>query len=321
LNVDTNIATGITGALVNIRNVTGSTTNTNDTVTAPLTNQTWTLTGGTTGNNGTYFWSAFDNLTTAQNAAISGTGSLASVSVTGTTALTSASITTTGTQTYNGAVTLAGTGVTLASTGGTVDFNSSVSGTNLPLTISTATALDLTGNTINLCGGALSAGCTGSLTITAPSITGGGPATSGAISITSTGAVVNGLTVNSNTLAVAGFAGNWVFPGGGVTSGTAVAPKDGAGNFTIAVTVNGSALTVTAAAAAAQAAVSGAAAAAVATAADTAASAFSTDSVAEQIEFGFAGDVGVLPPMDHRLQGVGISVPECFNNSREGESC
>jgi hypothetical protein len=43
--------------------------------------------------------------------------------------------------------------------------------------------------------------------------------------------------------------------------------------------------------------------------------------VAEQIEFGFAGDVGTLPPMDHRLQGVGISVPECFNESREGENC
>ena len=45
------------------------------------------------------------------------------------------------------------------------------------------------------------------------------------------------------------------------------------------------------------------------------------DSVAQQIEYGFAGDVGTLPPIDHRLQGVGISVPKCFNESREGESC
>ena len=36
---------------------------------------------------------------------------------------------------------------------------------------------------------------------------------------------------------------------------------------------------------------------------------------------GFAGDVGTLPPIDHRLQGVGISVPKCFNESREGDSC
>jgi len=28
-----------------------------------------------------------------------------------------------------------------------------------------------------------------------------------------------------------------------------------------------------------------------------------------------------LPPIDHRLQGVGIAVPKCFNESREGESC
>ena len=60
---------------------------------------------------------------------------------------------------------------------------------------------------------------------------------------------------------------------------------------------------------------------AAAAAADEAANTFGTDSVAEQIEYGFAGDVGVLPPIDHRLQGVGISVPKCFNESREGESC
>jgi hypothetical protein len=39
------------------------------------------------------------------------------------------------------------------------------------------------------------------------------------------------------------------------------------------------------------------------------------------VEYGFAGDVGTLPPMDHRLQGVGIAVPKCFNESREGEAC
>ena len=60
---------------------------------------------------------------------------------------------------------------------------------------------------------------------------------------------------------------------------------------------------------------------ATAAAADEAANTFGTDSVAEQVEYGFAGDVGTLPPMDHRLQGVGISVPKCFNESREGEAC
>jgi hypothetical protein len=43
--------------------------------------------------------------------------------------------------------------------------------------------------------------------------------------------------------------------------------------------------------------------------------------VAEHIEYGFAGAVGILPPINHRLRGVGISVPKCFNESREGEAC
>ena len=54
---------------------------------------------------------------------------------------------------------------------------------------------------------------------------------------------------------------------------------------------------------------------------NSAANTFGTDSVAEQVEYGFAGDVGTLPPIDHRLQGVGISVPKCFNESREGDGC
>jgi hypothetical protein len=68
-------------------------------------------------------------------------------------------------------------------------------------------------------------------------------------------------------------------------------------------------------------AIQAAQAAAIQAAAEEAANTFGTDSVAEQIEYGFAGDVGTLPPMDHRLQGVGISVPYCFNESREGEEC
>jgi hypothetical protein len=48
---------------------------------------------------------------------------------------------------------------------------------------------------------------------------------------------------------------------------------------------------------------------------------FGTDSVAEQVDYGFAGDVGTTPPMDHRLEDTGISVPSCFNESREGTAC
>ncbi|HWI36012.1 MAG TPA: hypothetical protein VNU64_06125, partial [Burkholderiales bacterium] len=47
----------------------------------------------------------------------------------------------------------------------------------------------------------------------------------------------------------------------------------------------------------------------------------STDSVAKQIDYGFAGDVGTTPPMDHRIDETGISTPSCFEESREGTAC
>ncbi|MFN2646802.1 MAG: beta strand repeat-containing protein [Burkholderiales bacterium] len=47
----------------------------------------------------------------------------------------------------------------------------------------------------------------------------------------------------------------------------------------------------------------------------------SRDSVAKQIDYGFAGDVGTTPPMDHRIDETGISTPECFDESREGQPC
>jgi len=47
----------------------------------------------------------------------------------------------------------------------------------------------------------------------------------------------------------------------------------------------------------------------------------STDSVAKQIDYGFAGDVGTTPPMDHRIDETGISTPACFEESREGTAC
>jgi hypothetical protein len=47
----------------------------------------------------------------------------------------------------------------------------------------------------------------------------------------------------------------------------------------------------------------------------------STDSVAKQIDYGFAGDVGTTPPMDHRIDETGISTPECLEESREARPC
>ena len=48
---------------------------------------------------------------------------------------------------------------------------------------------------------------------------------------------------------------------------------------------------------------------------------FGTDSVAEDIEYGFAGEIGATPPMDHRIDESGISLPRCVQESREGLPC
>ncbi|HYE88928.1 MAG TPA: hypothetical protein VEA16_21390, partial [Vicinamibacterales bacterium] len=65
-------------------------------------------------------------------------------------------------------------------------------------------------------------------------------------------------------------------------------------------------------------AVAGAAAAAIV---DEANRTFGTDSVAEDVEYGFAGEIGSTPPMDHRIDESGISLPRCVQESRDGVPC
>jgi hypothetical protein len=48
---------------------------------------------------------------------------------------------------------------------------------------------------------------------------------------------------------------------------------------------------------------------------------FGTDSVAEDVEYGFAGEIGATPPMDHRIDESGISLPRCVEESREAMPC
>jgi hypothetical protein len=48
---------------------------------------------------------------------------------------------------------------------------------------------------------------------------------------------------------------------------------------------------------------------------------FGTDSVAEDVEYGFSGEIGATPPMDHRIDESGISVPRCVQEAREGLPC
>jgi hypothetical protein len=44
---------------------------------------------------------------------------------------------------------------------------------------------------------------------------------------------------------------------------------------------------------------------------------FDTDSVAQQINYGFVGDVGVAPPFQHRIDETGVSVPEGFGEDED----
>ena len=48
---------------------------------------------------------------------------------------------------------------------------------------------------------------------------------------------------------------------------------------------------------------------------------FGTDSVAQDVEYGFAGEIGTTPPMDHRIDESGISLPRCVEEAREGLPC
>jgi len=198
-----------------------------------------------------------------------------------------------------------------------VTFGDTVTGFDQTLSITTFTGF-VNNFLIDLCAAAVTS-CTGSLSINAPSITGGGGMETGTLSLTSITDIVQPVTINTDNLFV-GAPGTgvhlWVMNGSVASPPpTKLNPSD------LGVNVGGIDLLTNSNQNAGNAAIAGAAAAAVATAADTAANAFSTDSVAEIIEFGFAGDIGTLPPMDHRLTGVGISVPSCFNESREGEEC
>jgi hypothetical protein len=266
-------------------------------------------------------------------------------------------VTNTGNQTYNGNLTTGstyttnggnftvtgtttlGNSSTINTGGGSVTLTGAVSGdgdANVEtLTINGASTLTMNnpGNTnlgsINLANvGPVLISYTGNLVLNADTLVNGGTIQStGNMELTAgtpnPGSLVPGpagqnliLDTSGNVL-LGGTASQWslngstsvplsnffaVTPGTGVTVGTQTAIAGAADLFSTSVAASGQA-------------------SAVAAAADEAANTFGTDSVAEQVEYGFAGDVGVLPPMDHRLRGVGISVPKCFNESREGESC
>jgi hypothetical protein len=69
--------------------------------------------------------------------------------------------------------------------------------------------------------------------------------------------------------------------------------------------------------------ISSAQASAVTSASAEASKSFGTDSVAQQIDYGFAGDVGVAATMAHEipLEGETISVPSCTSESKNSTPC
>jgi hypothetical protein len=159
------------------------------------------------------------------------------------------------------------------------------------------------------------------ITVSAASIAAGTIGSSGTADLTS-GANVAGLVLNFPNVTKAthvnllGGATQWTLTGTIPTSGDSFGAASGVG-----VTINGVNVQAGSLQRQSESVISSAQSSASSAAAKEAANTFGTDSVAQQIEYGFAGDVGVLPPIDHRLQGVGISVPQCFNESREGEGC
>jgi hypothetical protein len=148
----------------------------------------------------------------------------------------------------------------------------------------------------------LSLGTTGSIIFTGTGIVG---STGSPLVFTQT--PVNVQTINPISLTFASPAqpsGLIFFPGSSVSaflggSGSAVTLAANASQLLANATVSS---------------VQGTAAAAVAEASKVG---FDTDSVAQQINYGFAGDVGVSPPMNHTIDETGVSVPEGFGEEED----
>ncbi|HEV3484458.1 MAG TPA: hypothetical protein VG106_03555, partial [Vicinamibacterales bacterium] len=72
-----------------------------------------------------------------------------------------------------------------------------------------------------------------------------------------------------------------------------------------------------------RAAISAAQQSAVTSASADARQSFGTDSVTQQIDMGFAGDVGIAPTMGHSVpfEGEIINTPPCVTQSKEGRPC
>ena len=162
-------------------------------------------------------------------------------------------------------------------------------------------------NDINtLTPGVINAG-SGSVILRASSLAGGGTVTGGTAEFSSN-TNVSGLNINMANvpLNLTGSAQQWAL------TGVPTAPNPiTVVSTSVTVTYNGATAVASLAqqqAANASATVTSAVAAVIV---EEANKTFGTDSVAEDVEYGFAGEVGATPPMDHRIDESGISLPRC----------
>jgi hypothetical protein len=260
----------------------------------------------------------------------------------------SGAITSGGTQTYSGAVTLTGNTTT---SGSAISFGSTVNGG------SSLTANS--GGTTTFSGAIGGATALANLTTDAPglSILGGNVTVTGSINLldvtTANGATMTStgsgaITVNNADATSPAFistSGSVTL--GGTLIGSALDPLDlsvtpGALTMTqqviaffagpaipatvvfpagSSITYNGAVIAQSILQQQASAASSQVAATVSAAVTEEANKTFGTDSVAEDVEYGFAGEVGTTPPMDHRIDEAGISLPQCVEEAREGEPC
>jgi len=182
----------------------------------------------------------------------------------------------------------------------------------------TAGGTGITINDVNtLTPGAIDAG-SGSLNLLADQLGAGGTLSADAASSLGSNGNVSGLSIDMPNvpLNLTGSAQQWAF-----TSSVAAPSPITVPAVSVSVTVNGATAVASLAqqqAANASATVSSAVSAVIV---DEANKTFGTDSVAEDVEYGFAGEVGATPPMDHRIDESGISLPRCVQESREGVPC
>jgi len=346
-------STGITGTVSGVTNVTGSSNS--DTMSG--TGQTFTITGAGAGNNGTVFWTSFENLSgggastlqaTSATWTLTGANAGSATGITGFTGM--ANLADLGTGIFNlnagtlsGNLNGGGTGtLNYTSRTGPVTFNLAGTGTGVTGSISGITTVNgsaasdtITGASANWTLNGPNAGNANGISWTSfenvVNTTAGATftLTGGSLtSITSPGATT--FTSNTNvtvkaliggTLNITGSASQWILNNSSSVNGSTSLASGITPNGTTAspdVYFNGPSINgpTGGAIGGVIASVGGTIAQIAARALDEA---FDTDSVAKQINDGFVGDVGTTPPMDHRIDDTGISVPECFNESREGQ--